>query len=51
MLELRDEYLKEVNTTQCGSLRLSSGWKLEKKAAGDLRDFSRRLCVGEYPDE
>lgn len=46
VLELGDEYRKEVNTIQCGPLQLCSTWLLTKESADDLNAFYRALCTG-----
>lgn len=45
MLELGDEYRKDVTMTQCGPLQLCSTWLLPKECAEDLSAFYRALCT------
>lgn len=45
VLELGDEYRKDVTMTQCGALQLCSSWLLPKECAEDLSAFYRALCT------
>lgn len=49
VLELGDEYRKDISMVQCGRpLELCSTWLLTKESADDLNAFYRALCTGTY---
>lgn len=43
VLNLRNEYLREISTVQCGPLVLVANWWAEKRSANDLNQFARSL--------
>jgi hypothetical protein len=44
VVDLREEYIKDVNLQQCGPLSLTTTWMAEPKMAPDLVNFCSNLC-------
>lgn len=48
ILDLRAEYVKEVNTSQCGPVTLTGNWWAETRSSKDMTALSKAILSGEY---